>query len=523
MPLRRIRQGNSYGITVNTARRRGIIHSLSTSTRSQIAFFQSNEHRSTTFSGLRCLTSTSLRTASYATPESLPPEDLLLQRYHKLVQEKDVQTDPHQLYALEALERLRKDLLETEPSHSLPSLTNSETKPSLLATGGFLSSWLGGANATPSTNKHMHKAQKAIQQAMTGIPHPRGVYLHGGVGCGKTFLMNLFYDSIVEGPWAEHKQKIHFHKFMLRIHQDMHASRYDALGKATQQADLILPSVVAKTLEKGRLLCLDEFQVTDVADALILQRLFTGLWQHGCVVVATSNRPPDGLYWNGIQRDRFLPFIDLLKLENDVVTMDDSGTDYRLVQKAESGATTQVSFVGKTGKMELDGLFYQLTAGSPVTPTSLQTQGRKVKIPQAALKKGIARFSFEDLCQKALGAADYLIIGKHFHTVFVDRIPVLTLNELNWVRRFITFVDSMYESDVKLILHGKTIPSEIFQKPSHEDNSHDEVFAFDRTVSRLEEMASRKYLTKRWAGCKQSESMASILSSSKAKVDFAPS
>jgi len=249
--------------------------------------------------------------------------------------------------------------------------------------------------------------------------------------------------------------------------------------------------------------------VTDVADALILQRLFTGLWEKGCVVVATSNRPPDELYWNGIQRDRFLPFIELLKRKCKVVGMWDSDTDYRLIQKLSSG-TGKVYFEDgsdKDSRKKFDGLFYELVDNNAVSPTFVETQGRKVSIPQACLAKGIARFAFEDLCQKALGAADYLMIGQNFHTVFVEKIPILTVNELNWVRRFITFVDSMYESNVKLVLHAKTEPSGILQRDGSEAAVHDEVFAFDRTLSRLEEMASQKYLQRRWAGVKSDKSL----------------
>jgi len=281
-------------------------------------------------------------------------------------------------------------------------------------------------------------------------------------------------------------------------------------------------------------------KVTDVADALILQRLFTGLWEQGCVVVATSNRPPDELYWNGIQRDRFLPFIDLLQNKYcEVVGMWDSETDYRLLQKSTETAKSHVAsatsnsedlgagkvfFRGRSGHSrdgdtdseykDFDRLFYDLCgASTAIAPTTLTTQGRNVRIPQAAINKGIARFSFEQLCKKALGASDYLVIGQHFHTVFVEKIPVMTVNELNWVRRFIIFVDTMYESNVKLVLHSNSstpIGPGLFQRPKDYEakgkdgtttsSNIDEVFAFDRTVSRLEEMSSQKYLQRRWAG-----------------------
>lgn len=317
---------------------------------------------------------------------------------------------------------------------------------------------------------------------------------------------------------------------MLNIHQYMHEARQQGQGthstshssghhhKETLQSDAILPHVIERVLSNGRLICLDEFQVTDVADAMILQRLFTGLWHQGAVVVATSNRPPQDLYLNGLQRDRFLPFIDVLQHYCQVVSLWDSDTDYRLLQKLIAGERA-VYFSGPGDPYNnMDRLFYELVQTSAVAPTTLQTQsGRRVAIPQASLRKGIARFRFDDLCQKALGAADYLLIGQHFHTVFVEQIPRLSINELNWIRRFITFVDSMYESNVKLILHtaqSNTPMNELLQLDDDDDtnsaggdhttnkgkSAHDEIFAFDRTISRLQEMASQTYLQKRWTG-----------------------
>ena len=429
--------------------------------------------------------------------------------YYNLLKDSDVHSDEHQIVALEALERLRQDLLGYKPPKDI--IDTSQTNAQSSSSSSF-GSWFSSASTSA----------KSLVKSVTAPSPPLGVYLHGGVGCGKTFCMNMFYDSIKDGPWAHDKQKIHFHKFMLQVHQDMHMARKDMTNNTTKrvESDAILPAVIAKTVKDGRLICLDELQVTDVADALILQRLFTGLWENGCVVVATSNRPPEDLYLNGLQRDRFLPFIDLLNQKCQVISMWDSQIDYRLIQKMQSG-TVPVFFVGAQGRKDMDELFYELVGtGRSVVPTALQTQGRKVKIPLASLSRGVARFNFEDLCQKALGAADYLVIGHHFHTVFVENIPILTLNELNWVRRFITFVDSMYESNVKLILHAKTPANEIFQPETKTE--HDEVFAFDRTLSRLDEMASESYLRKRWSA-KAVESQAELLSKNKAKLSMTAS
>lgn len=322
-------------------------------------------------------------------------------------------------------------------------------------------------------------------------PPPKGVYLHGGVGCGKTFCMNLFFQ---EAP-TKSKQAVHFHKFMLSVHQQMH----NAKKTHNLQGSAILEHVVNNILEQGKLICFDEFQVTDVGDAMVLQRLFTSLLQQGCVIVATSNRPPSDLYLGGLQRDRFIPFIRLLEQKCQVIDMWESETDYRLVQGNQA---KDVYFVGH--KQGFEEIFQTLTKDTPVMYTNLSTQGRIVPVPRAVPTKGVCRFTFQELCQKALGAADYLVIGQHFHTVFLEDVPKLSIHEINWVRRFIVFIDSMYECHVKLIISAMGQPDEIFQVDL-ENKSHDEVFAFDRTRSRLEEMRSSTYLTKRWVGHESSE------------------
>ncbi len=258
----------------------------------------------------------------------------------------------------------------------------------------------------------------------------------------------------------------------------------------------VLPYIIQNTIKNGLIICFDEFQVTDVADALILRRLFTDLLDKGAIIVATSNRPPQDLYLNGLQRDLFLPFIDLLEEKLHVVSMWESDVDYRLVQ-GENKARG-VYFKGDESKPDFEKAFQILTKNSSIsTSTTLKTQGRTIPIPQSSMQYGIARFSFNDLCREARGAADYLSIGEAFHTVFIEDVPMLTMNDVNLVRRFIIFVDSMYESHVKLIVHAASNPGEIF-KVDLDNEFCDEAFAFDRTRSRLEEMGSDEYLKKRW-------------------------
>ena len=385
--------------------------------------------------------------------------------YRSMVAKQEIQSDSYQLQALQALDRLY-DTINDTTSTNINTNINTSTSTSC-ATFAISNIWSRLSSNTPP-------------------PPPRGVYLHGGVGCGKSFCMNLFFREL---PIAS-KQAVHFHTFLLSVHQRMHDARH------LYQGTDLLHHVASHIRKQGTILCFDEFQITDVADAMILQRLFTALWAQGCIIVATSNRPPCDLYLGGLQRDRFIPFIQLLEQQCQVVSLWDSHVDYRLLMRTEHDHT--VYFLGHE-RQEFDRLFHSLTEGAILRSTTLPTQqGRLVAVPRAA-PKGICRFTFDELCQKALGAADYLVIGQHFHTVFLEGVPTLGLHELNWVRRFIIFVDSMYESHVKLVVLAKGQPDELFTVDLDNQN-HDEVFAFDRTRSRLEEMRSTAYLRKRWVG-----------------------
>lgn len=416
----------------------------------------------------------------------------LIYIYKQMVLVENVAVDQHQLIALNHLERLSQDIQKSPfyASNMNQSIGDDEGEDDV-------PTYFSSMSYFTSLSSFFRTGGNVLQAAQIKHIPPKGVYIHGGVGCGKTFCMNIFYNHLP----TQNKQKVHFHKFMLNVHQRMHHAKKSGL-----KGDEVMNNVIQKIIEDGIIICFDEFQVTDVADALILRRLFTGLLSRGVVIVATSNRSPGDLYLNGLQRDLFLPFIDLLQNKCDVVSMWDSEVDYRLVS-GESKALG-VYFIGKSGKRDFDEAFLALTKGGRVEPSTLITQGRVVKIPEASLEYRVARFSFDDLCRNAKGAADYLLIGENFHTVFVENIPAMTMNDINIVRRFIVFVDSMYECHVKLILHSETLPDGIFQVDL--DNQFcDEAFAFDRTRSRLEEMGSEEYLRSRWAGS-VSESVKSL-------------
>jgi cell division protein ZapE len=303
-----------------------------------------------------------------------------------------------------------------------------------------------------------------------------GMYIWGGVGRGKTMLMDLFYDHTA----VINKKRIHFHAFMQDIHARIHRLRQDE----SQYLAIHNPvDTAAKHIaSEADLLCLDEFQVTDVADAMILGQLFTNLFQLGVVVVITSNRPPKDLYLNGLQRERFLAFIALIEEMIDVVELD-SKEDYRLRQ-LKALKQTYMHPLGKKADEFLQTSYKQLTHQGICTPITLDIQGRELKIRQSC--GDVAMFSFAELCEQPLGAADYLTIASEFHTILLSDIPILTPESRNEAKRFVTLIDAFYDHQVKLICTAAAKPEKLYPKG-------DGAFEFDRTVSRLAEMQSERY------------------------------
>jgi cell division protein ZapE len=310
---------------------------------------------------------------------------------------------------------------------------------------------------------------------------PQGLYIYGGVGRGKSMLMDLFFASTTFAP----KRRVHFHAFMLEVHDSVH--RWRKLSPAERraegfEADDPIPPVAAKVAREAMLLCFDEFQVTDVADAMILGRLFRALFELGVVIVITSNRAPADLYKNGLNRQLFLPSIEMLKTELDVLHLA-SPTDYRM-KRIHDMPVYHVP-LGAQSERELDESFEALTdekRGQEVTLDVMQ--GRTLTVPQAA--RGVARFSFNELCARPLGAADYLAIADNFNTVVLSGIPRMGPDKRNEAKRFVTLIDTLYDKRTKLVCSAAARPEELYV-------AGDGAFEFERTVSRLLEMQSHEY------------------------------
>jgi cell division protein ZapE len=308
---------------------------------------------------------------------------------------------------------------------------------------------------------------------------PRGLYVYGAVGRGKTMLMDMFFEA-VEAPL---KRRAHFHAFMADVHARLHQWRQRRKRGETTGEDPIAP-VAAELAREASLLCFDEFSVRDIADAMILSRLFTALFAAGVAVVATSNVAPDDLYKDGLNRALFLPFIALIRERLEVVELD-ARADYRLEKLKR--APVYYSPISTKADAALDAAFRALTGHDKGEPARIELLGRHVDVPQAI--DGVARFDFDALCRRPLGSADYLHIAQRFHTVVLDRVPALGANERNEAKRFIILIDALYDMRVKLIASAAGEPVTLYSGAEGA-----EAFEFARTASRLYEMRSADYL-----------------------------
>jgi cell division protein ZapE len=302
---------------------------------------------------------------------------------------------------------------------------------------------------------------------------PKGLYIYGRVGRGKSMLMDSFFTTATVAK----KRRVHFYAFMMDVHARIHARREEKSDP--------LPPVAKAIAAETTLLCFDEFHVVDIADAMILGRLFTALFEEGVIVVATSNRAPGALYEGGLQRERFLPFIDLLKEKLDVIKLD-GPRDYRLARFA--GRQTYFTPIGDAAYRALEHAFGDLTDNASAGPTSVVVLAREVVVPRAA--RGVAWFAFDELCGQPLGPADYLALVARFHTFIVEGIPRMGFEQRNEAKRFNIFIDTLYEAHGNLVCSAAAPPQQLYTEGEG-------AFEFQRTVSRLLEMQSDEYIAAR--------------------------
>ena len=376
----------------------------------------------------------------------------VLEQYRELLSQGKLKPDSAQALAVEKLASLAKALTAYHPEQGAE---------------GWLSRFGFGARSPKSLQWRPGDSDDASVAK-------QGLYIFGAVGRGKSMLMDLFFAA---AP-VEKKRRVHFHAFMQEVHASIFAWQQETDG----DRESVIPDLAREISQNSWLLCFDELQVTDIADAMILGRLFRALFDLGVVMVTTSNRPPDDLYKDGLQRDRFLPFIAEIKQRLDLLELD-SSRDYRLGRKKGM----QVYFTPLQGaETQLDAAFAQLTGGTSGKPEPLTVLGRTWSVPRAA--DGVARFTFAELCSGTFGPADYLALATHYHTLILDDVPILSPANRDSAKRFVTLIDSLYEHKVTFLCSAQAAPEVLYPEG-------DGSFEFQRTVSRLMEMQSAEYLT----------------------------
>jgi cell division protein ZapE len=308
---------------------------------------------------------------------------------------------------------------------------------------------------------------------------PNGLYVYGEVGRGKTMLMDLFFQE----SRIAHKRRAHFHEFMADVHERIYAFRQNIARGEMADADVIHLTATS-IFEEAWLLCFDEFHVTDIADAMILGRLFSRLFELGTVVVATSNVAPENLYKGGLNRALFLPFIAQIEARMDVLRLD-ARTDFRMEKLA--GVKMWLTPADAAADAALDKAWARMTGDARGKPRDISIKGRILHVPCSA--NGVARFSFADLCEKPLGASDYLRLAHDYHTLMIDRIPVMDYADRNAAKRFIALIDALYDNGVKLMASSAADPLSLYQAADGFEANE-----FKRTSSRLIEMGSESYL-----------------------------
>ncbi|MDX8531844.1 cell division protein ZapE [Mesorhizobium sp. VK25A] len=375
------------------------------------------------------------------------------QRYDHLVQSGAVERDPAQERVVAALDRLIDEISAKRLAHKSSAL-----------------GWLFAARRQP---------REPV----------KGLYIHGAVGRGKTMLMDMFFELLP----VRRKRRVHFNDFMADV-QDRIQRHRAARKNGDVKEDDPIPPVARALADEAWVLCFDEFSVTDIADAMILSRLFSALFSNGVVLVATSNVAPENLYRDGLNRQLFLPFISLLERNTHVMTLD-AEKDYR--QEKLNRQPVYVTPDDAAAERALDEAWEAMTHGQSTGEVTLTLKGRQLVVPRAA--GDAARFSFADICEKPLGARDYLAIAGRFSTVFIDHVPVLGEGKRNEAKRFILLIDTLYDHHMRLVMSAAAPPQGLYTA-----KRGTEVFEFERTASRLVEMQSRDWL-EGWAQRREAE------------------
>lgn len=375
-------------------------------------------------------------------PDRIMPGDSVRTRYNELARDGVIDTDIAQIELADRLDEL-----------------NTRIGASRLAVSSSSLGWLF--------------AKRASQNGPV-----RGLYIYGAVGRGKTMLMDFFFKACSEPK----KRRAHFHDFMADVHDRIGEYRQKVKAGSVNDTDPI-PPVAREIAAQAKVLCFDEFSVTDIADAMILSRLFKVLFEERVILVATSNVMPDNLYKDGLNRGLFVPFIEILKQHADTANLD-ADQDYRLGKL--SASTRYFTPIDKAGNAQMDALWQSIAGATPQT-AEIEVKGRKIDVPRAGL--GAARFNFDDLCAKPLGARDYLAIARTFHTIFLDVVPVMDNTNRNEAKRFINLIDTLYDSKTKLVISAQAEPTELYRS-----STGTEGFEFDRTASRLIEMRSDAWM-----------------------------
>lgn len=368
-----------------------------------------------------------------------------------------------QTVAKQYLDKVQSGLFQPDPMQERLAarldLLNDELEKQKLSSKSSALGWLFGKGSNSNSAK--------------------GLYIWGSVGRGKSMLMDLFFELAK----VEQKKRVHFNDFMADAQNRIQEQR-DAFKNGTSKEEDPIPPVARALAEEAKLLCFDEFTVTDIADATILGRLFSGLFDAGTIVVATSNVAPDNLYKDGLNRQRFLPFIELLKSNCEVFELD-AKTDYRLEKLSK--ARVYLAPLGKRSDAGMALLWQEFIGGETPKADVVLHKGRKIIVPQAA--GGVAKFTFSDLCENPLAAGDYLAISRKYHTIFLENVPFMSGQKRNEAKRFILLIDTLYDRHIKLVVSAAANPHALYQ-----GQGGTEAFEFQRTASRLIEMQSTEYL-----------------------------